>query len=83
MGTVDSNTNHCQSKYTRLKFINSIPIYHFGEVEHYYDENTNQEVIKTNYDFILEADTEVEFINKLKNNNNKCPYLISMLKIDT
>ena len=39
--------------------------------------------MKTVYDFILEADSEVEFINRLRMNNNNCPFLVSIIKIDT
>jgi hypothetical protein len=59
-----------------------VELYHFGEVEHFYDELSHQDVIKAVYEFILEADTEDEFMGKLKNNNNDCPYLISMIKIE-
>lgn len=39
--------------------------------------------MRTIYEFILEADTEDEVMSKLRANNNNCPYLISMIKIET
>jgi hypothetical protein len=58
-------------------------LYHFGEVELFYDELSRQEVMRTIYEFAVGVDSEEEVITRLRSNNNSCPYFISMVRIDT
>jgi hypothetical protein len=39
-------------------------------------------VIKPVYEFVVEPDAEEDFMNRLKMNNNKCPFLVSIVKIE-
>jgi hypothetical protein len=83
MGGVESTEAACRNGYERFRFLGRAELYHFGEVDLFYDELSRQEVMRTIYEFALGVDTEEEVIGRLRANNNSCPHLIPMVKIET
>ena len=73
----DDNAN-AQNRFIPL---DPVELYHFGSIDRYYDQTTNREVIKPVYGFVVEADAAEQFVNHLRMNNNKCPSLVSIVKI--
>jgi hypothetical protein len=82
MGVVESETA-CKGGYERFRFIGKAELYHFGEMELFYDELSRQEVMRTIYEFAVGVDSEEEVITRLRANNNSCPHFVSMVRIDT
>jgi hypothetical protein len=72
MGILQSNEGFYASALYSHKLISRgyIELYHFGEVELFQEENTQQLFFRNSYEFILEADTESEFLLKLQKQNN-------------
>ena len=80
MGTSRSEElRECNNPYQQ---IGSVSMHHLGEVPLFYDQLTHQKFIKPHYEFALDSERENEFIAKLRFSNNKCPFLVSIQKIE-
>lgn len=78
---VSCSDDHANAQ-NRFIPLDPVELYHFGSVDRYYDQTTNREVIKPTYEFVVEADAAEQFVNHLRMNNNKCPSLVSIVKIE-
>jgi serine/threonine protein kinase len=76
-----SESSELQEKFQRFRVLGKVELYHFGEVELLYDECMHQEVVRADYEFLMNKEREEYFLNKLKQSNNKCPFLINIKKL--
>lgn len=82
MGLLQSSEEVLYLKSHRLNSRGVVSTHHFGDVELFQDEVTKLEYFKNVYEFLIESEAEHDFMGKLMKNNNDCPWLISMIKID-